>query len=205
MTSLRKFFGNFFLTGLAVLILLLVNLLVHEFAHCITMNSISDGCEGVYVFPGRKVWPLSGFGETYQGDWENYIGLANYYPDRLAPTRPLDGFVSLVGSGSTAILSLIALMTLWLLRPQGWVERLLLIQSLAFGDILTYTILPGYFGLPHFFFFGGLYAEPLEGAISMGIDRNSFVVGVLVFSALMFAGWLLYLSRHRISLQKKRI
>jgi hypothetical protein len=195
MKSIFQHLARFFLLGLAIIGLMAVNLLVHESGHCIAMNIITGGCEGIYVAPGYKVWPLAGFGERYNESWDGYIGLTHYYPDKLAPTRWHAGLVSVMGSGSTAVLSLIALLSLWVFQPHGWVEHLLMIQALTFGDLFTYTILPGLFGLPHFLFFGGRYAEPLEGALKMGFDRSDFMTGVLVFSGLMFIGWLAYAWR----------
>jgi hypothetical protein len=195
MKTFIRFLGKFALLGLAVIGLMAVNLLVHEFGHCITLNAMTGGCEGVYVAPGIKVWPLAGFGARYEGDWGVNVGLTQFYPDKLAPTQWHDGLVSLVGSGSTAVLSLLALVSLWIFQPRGWAEHLLMIQSLAFGDLLTYTILPGLFGLPHFFFFGGKYAEPLEGAVEMGFQRGVFINGVLIFSGLMLIGWAAYAWR----------
>ena len=100
-----------------------------------------------------------------------------------------------MGSGSTALLSLIALLTLWIMEPRGWWRILLLVQSLFFGDLLFYTILPEWFNLRHFFFAGGNYPEPLEGAVKMGFARGDVIMSVLVFSGVMFVGWLGYVWR----------
>ena len=53
----------------------LVNLVVHELGHCITIDAVGGTCEGVYVLPGIKIWPLTGFGQRYAWSWDNYIGL----------------------------------------------------------------------------------------------------------------------------------
>lgn len=66
----------------------------------------------------------------------------------------------------------------------------LFIQSWMFLDLLTYTILPEWFGLRHFFFIGGSTPEPLDGTAQMGIARETFIAFVLVFSALMTLGCL---------------
>jgi hypothetical protein len=64
-----------------------------------------------------------------------------------------------------------------------------------FLDLLFYTILPRWFGLRHFFFIGGDYPEPLDGAIQMGIPESRFIAGILIYSALMIAGCLRYVLR----------
>lgn len=192
-----------FFRGLGVVILLVVsttviagvNLLLHEFGHCITIDNVGGDCEGVYVPPGVKVWPLSEFGEPYPDPdrWDNAMGRAVY--ERSAPTQEARGLVSFMGSGATAILSLIALLSLWILEPRGWGRNLLMIQSLFFGDLLFYTILPEWFGLRHLFIVGGDSPEPLEGAVAMGFARGDVIIGVLIFSGVMFIGWLAYAWR----------
>lgn len=170
-----------------------LNLLIHEFGHCITIDRVGGECEGVYVYPGVKIWPLSEWADEYPGTWSNYVGLALYA--RPAPTEYMDGLVSLMGSGSTAIASFLALVGLYIFRPRGGVRTLLLAQSVMFIDLLTYTILPRWFGLPHFFFIGGTDPEPLEGAIQMGIPESTFIAAVLIFSLLMSVGSLRYARR----------
>lgn len=164
----------------------LVNLLVHEFGHCITINKVGGQCEGVYVMPGFKIWPLTAFGDQFIGVWDNAIGRARY--NELAPTVQENGLASVMGSGSVAALSLLALIGLYIFQPQGWARFPLLAQSLMFLDLLFYVILPRWFGLRHFFFIGGDSPEPLEGAINMGIDESTFIAGVLIYSALMTGG-----------------
>jgi hypothetical protein len=190
----------------AVMILAFLNLLIHEFGHCITMNKVEGICEGVYILPGIKVWPLSDFGESYQGDWSDRIGVASYAE---VPQGKFErGLVSFMGSGSIAFVSTIALIALWVFKPKGWGQNLLLIQAIFFGDILLYTILPEWFDLQHFFFIGGAYPEPLEGAMAMGISKNIFIAGVLIYSVFMMAGWLMYINKFlmakKVDIQKQK-
>lgn len=167
-----------------------INLLVHEFGHCFTINAVEGECESIYVMPGIKVWPLTTFGQRYPDQWERSIALTFYA--KSAPTEQAGGFVSLMGSGSVAALALLALFGLFIFRPQGWTRFPLLAQSLMFLDLLFYTILPRWFGLRHFFSVGGDTPEPLNGAIKMGIPEPMFIVGVLIYSGLMIVGCLAY-------------
>lgn len=183
-----RFAGNTILFLVVVIFLLGFNLLLHEFGHCIAMNQTRGKCEGVYVPPGVKVWPLEGFGDPYPGEWEAAMGRTRY--EIVPPTPEAIGFVMLMGSGSTALLSLLAMLSLWILEPRGWGRTILMVQSLCFGDLLFYTILPEFFGLRHFFLWGGNGPEPLEGAVSMGFARGDVILFVLVFSAVMFLAWL---------------
>lgn len=202
MKKLFRGLGSLILLFVAVAVIAVLNLLIHEFGHCITVDHVGGKCEGVYVPPGMKVWPPSGVGDPYPypDKWNNAMGMALY--DESAPTAETRGFVSFMGSGSTAILSLIALLALWILEPRGWGRNLLMIQSLFFGDLLFYTILPEWFGLRHFFLVGGDYPEPLEGAVRMGFERGHVIIGVLIFSGVMFTGWLAYVWKIWIASRK---
>jgi len=172
-----------------------LNLLIHEFGHCITLDKVGGKCEGVYVYPGVKIWPLSEWADEYPRTWRGWVGLAN--PAQSAPSESVDGLVSLMGSGSTAIVSFVALLGLYAFRPKRGMRTLLLAQSVMFIDLLTYTILPRWFGLPHFFFIGGTSPEPLDGAVQMGISESTFIAAVLIFSLLMTMGVIRYVSRKR--------
>jgi hypothetical protein len=186
-----KAFWNTLVFLIVLIVFAAINLVVHELGHCYTINAVGGKCGGVYVTPGVRIWPLKEFGQHYPNTWKNFIGLTIY--DQAAPTDQASGFVALMGSGSVAALSLLALFVLNIFFPRGWVRFPLLAQSLMFFDLLLYTILPHWFGLPHFFFIGGTSPEPLEGAIKMGIPESMFIWGVLIFSGLMLAGCLGYL------------
>lgn len=179
------------LTFLLVLVLFAgINLVVHELGHCYTIDTVGGKCVAVYVMPGVQIWPLREFGQRYPELWDDYAGLTLY--GKTAPTEPARGFVSLMGSGSVAALSLLALFGLYIFRPRGRKQFPLLAQSFMFLDLLLYTILPRWFGFRHFFFIGGITPEPLNGAIKMGIPESMFITGVLTFSVLMFIGCLAY-------------
>ncbi|MEW6030511.1 MAG: hypothetical protein AB1554_13655 [Chloroflexota bacterium] len=195
MRNLLRFLGTSFLLLLAVIVIFGINFLVHEFGHCITMDLAGGKCEGVYAPPGVKLWPLDGLGDPYPypEDWDNSMGRTVY--DEVPPMQKARGFVSFAGSGSTALLSFVAMLALWILEPRGWGRTLLMIEALFFGDLLFYTILPEWFGLRHLFLWGGDYPEPLEGAVSMGFEREDVIATVLAFSAAMFLAWLGYALR----------
>jgi hypothetical protein len=186
-----KTFWNILIFVLVLALFALVNLLVHEFGHCITMGAVGGKCEGVYVMPGVKIWPLTAFGDPYPGAWNDFIGIANYA--QAAPTAKASGLVAVMGSGSVAALALLSLIGLYLFRPLGWLRFPLLAQSFMFLDLLFYTTLPHWFGLRHFFFIGGDTPEPLNGAVKMGISESTFITGVLVYSTLMLVGCLGYI------------
>lgn len=185
-----KTFWNILIFVLVLGLFVVVNTFVHEFGHCLTIDAVGGECDGVYLMPGVRVWPLTAFGQPYPYAWDNYIGLTVYA--QAAPTDQARGLVSVMGSGSVAIISLLALVGLYVFRPQGWLRFPLLAQSFMFPDLLFYTILPHWFGLRHLFFIGGDTPEPLNGAIKMGISESAFITAVLVYSAFMLVGCLGY-------------
>lgn len=186
-----KAFWNILIFVLVLGLFVVINTLVHEFGHCLTINAVGGECESIYVMPGIQAWPLEMLGQPYPDQWEKFIALT-YYAE-LAPTEQAKGLVSLMGSGSVAILSLLALLGLYVFRPRGWLRFPLLAQSFMFPDLLFYTILPHWFGLRHMFFIGGDTPEPLNGAIRMGISESVFIATVLIYSASMLVGCLAYI------------
>jgi hypothetical protein len=173
-----------------------INLLVHELGHCLTMNAVGSECEAIYVHPGIKIFPLNEIGQKYGDEWPQGAVGATVYAS-AAPSEWTRGLVGLMGSGSVAVLSLLVLLGLYLFRPRGGWRSLLVAQSIMFLDLLTYTILPRWFGMPHFFVAGGRDPEPLDGAIRMGISESVFITAVLVFSLLMTAGLIRFIARNR--------
>lgn len=184
-----KTFWNILIFVLILGLFVVINTFVHEFGHCFTMDAVGGKCDSIYVMPGVRIWPLITFGQPSSG-WDNFIALTSYAQG--AATDRANGLVSLMGSGSVALLSLLSLVGLYVFRPQGWLRFPLLAQSFMFLDLLFYTILPRWFGLRHMFFIGGDTPEPLNGAIRMGIPESTFIAGVLIYSAFMLVGCLGY-------------
>ncbi len=178
---------------LLLLTILPANLLVHEIGHCLTLNAAGGVCEGVYVYPGVQLLPLSRFGEKFVGDWNGALGYTVYA--QVPPDEFARGLVLLMGSGSTALLAALALLLVWTLHPKGTLRAALLVQAISFADVLFYTLLPEWFGLRHFFFIGGTTPEPLEGAMKMGIPKNLFIAAVILYAALMLGGWIAAIQR----------
>lgn len=163
-----------------------VSLFIHELGHGIATEALGGKFEGLYVMPGVQVWPHPG--QPYAEEWQGYVGLADL---RYDPDWALDGWqaglVDLMGSGSNLLAAVLALGALWMLRPFGWLRRLLVAETLMFTDILLYTFLPQ-IGLQHLFFIGGAYAEPLEGAVKLGCPAWAFMLLVALISILMAWG-----------------
>ena len=67
------------------------------------MDAVGGRCGGVFVLPGVQVWPLSEFGTPAEEPWDNYFGRTVYAEPAPGPFE--EGLVSLMGSGSVALIS----------------------------------------------------------------------------------------------------
>jgi membrane-associated protease RseP (regulator of RpoE activity) len=85
-----KTIRNILIFVLVLGVFALINLIVHELGHCYTIDAVGGKCEGVYVMPGFKVWPLTSFGQSYPHEWKNLLALTK--PSH--PTDKASGFVS---------------------------------------------------------------------------------------------------------------
>jgi len=169
-------------------------LFVHELGHGIAAEVLGGQFNGLYIAPGVQIWPH--LGEPYPNDWQGYIGLAEFThgPDWERNGWEI-GAVELMGSGSNLILAMLALVVLWLSRASRWIRLLLLAESLLFIDLLFYTFLPA-IGLRHWIVFGGDTAEPLLGAIKLGIQPSNFMLLVALVSLLMLWSIVLFLRQY---------
>ena len=199
--AISKFFFMLLLVGIFALF-------VHEMGHCLTAQALDRcRCTGMFVWPGTQVWPFSGFGDQYDNDWGSALGRAsNDCGEKWGYESWQNGLIKLMGSGTNLILATISLISLWMLRPRGWLRYFLIAEALLFGDILLYTILPVWFCLPHFFFFGGELPESVIGAELLGWPRRGFITTILLLSMVLSAGWLgfVLLDNQTRNLHKRR-
>jgi hypothetical protein len=94
-------------------------------------------------------------------------------------------WVSLGGALSTWLVSIVAMVVIWLGRRQS---AILAALSLWWIDMFTYT-LPSW-GLRRSIFWGQrTFSEPYEGAVSLGMPGWLFQVLVVTTSAMLLAAW----------------
>jgi hypothetical protein len=175
----------------------IVATLVHELAHGLTAQALGGKFNWLYVWPGIQIWPRPG--QAYDGEWGTSIAkLAYTSGPSWGSDSWQDGLVELMGSGANLLLAALALGSLWLFRPQGWLRYLLIAETLMIEDILLYSTVPELFGLPHYFVCGGSKPEPVDGAELLGCPRHLFVILIVLVSALMGWGLIAYLARRRV-------
>jgi hypothetical protein len=172
------------------------SLVLHELGHGLTAQALGGDFAWLCVWPGIEVWPSPG--KPVEGEWGTAImRLAYTTGPGWGSDSWQDGVVSLMGSGTNLLLAAVALGSLWLFRPQGWLRLLLMAQALMFADLLLYCTLPEFLGLPHYLVFGGSSTEPVDGAEALGCPRAVFIALTVLLSALMTWALVAYLRRDR--------
>ena len=180
--------------GIVVILMLFMGLIIHEVGHGLTAQLLGGEFHRLFVFPGMEVWPDPG--QPYEGDWGLRVGIAEIeWVEDWESWQ--NGLVLLMGSGSTLLLACAALAILWIFRPERGLAYGLSGVALFYMDILFYTLMPAWFGLPHWIFFGGHDPEPLIGAEMLGIPRTVFIALVLIVSILMTISLAGYWVNHR--------
>lgn len=119
--------------------------------------------------------------------WEGWIGeYGNCGVDGVeGATR--GQIMSLGGSLSTWLVSVVAVALLWVRRWRGWPRTLLAMLGLWWIDMLTY-ILPTW-GIPRSVLWGQAgFSEPYEAAVGLGLPGPMFQTLVVISSVVLAAG-----------------
>ena len=178
---------------LTFIFVLIVGLFIHELGHGITVELLGGDFTELYIFPGLQIWP--NLGVTYNGDRNGYVAKVRYeFPVDWEANCWEVGFVLFMGSGLNLLASIIALSSLYIIRPVRWFRFFLIAESLMFFDILFYTFLPK-FHLKHFIFIGGDIPEPLLGALMLGFSEIEFMILIAIISMLISWSLAIYVKQ----------
>lgn len=172
-----------------LVLLFILATLVHELGHGLTALALGGEFNHLYIFPGVELWPE--LGKAYSGFWPGNVALT-FFRGGTHWQEWQVGLTLFMGSGSTLLLSFVAVFLLWWLEPRRILEKFLVTLSFGFLDMLLYIFLP-MIGLRHIVFIGGDKPEPLLGAMRMGFPPGFSLAVVLLASLLIFGVLVFYL------------
>jgi hypothetical protein len=126
----------FFVVAVAMIV---AGLFAHEMGHVITVEALGGTWDTLNVAPGFTIYPFDQIGRT---DWNgHYVAWVTYHWDGDWPNL-YRGLVSLAGSLTTALLSILGLVVLYVLRPRGLLRwAAVVLACFLFGDMLRYGTL----------------------------------------------------------------
>jgi hypothetical protein len=178
-----------------------LSVVTHEFGHAITGQLLGKKNARIIVWPGWQIYPE--FDSSRQAEWpkgaiaqtmfvpQNPHLIIENSPNHLAQKilfKPAvrvssgslnekeNGLVLLMGSGLNWLLSVIALCFLMIFKN----NKIILIGCTPFVflyyDLVSYSLLPTFFDLRHWIFWGSNQAEPLLALTQIGVHPNLAVV-----------------------------
>lgn len=137
-----------------------IALAIHELGHAIGARFLGWEVTKIYLW-GFSVLPEF----AYVGFSDGYIGYT-YWVAFETPTSFERGFVLIMGSTTTLLVSVVSIIALYLLKPLSFIgQTVLFFLSLLYLDMVTYT-----FGLR----LSG-DREPLDAARLFGIDDCQWI------------------------------
>jgi hypothetical protein len=161
------------------LLIAISGLFLHEMGHGIVACFFGGTITYVEVMPGIELYP-----GIASHPWNGLIAQIGY--DLPNITSFQEGFIHLMGSGTTLVISSLLLLILIFFTPRGkirWFTGLLI--ALFPLDIITYSIFPA-LGWRHWIVFGGRTAEPVNGAIAMGIAKQAYYLSLGLYLVILY-------------------
>lgn len=140
----------------------ILGIILHEAAHTIAILFFGGKIEAIILSPYIQIYP-----EIRFLPFNNHMGDVIHTP-QLSDNA--EGLIALSGSGLTGFIALWGLFLIQKISLKKSVRIVTTIMFLIFAwDIISYSILPN-IGLLHWGFIGGETAEPLIGALLLGIN-----------------------------------
>ncbi|MFN0204939.1 MAG: hypothetical protein ACKVS6_01340 [Planctomycetota bacterium] len=119
---------------------------------------------------GLQVWP-----EIHYKWSADYLGYVNWSNITNETHRH---WMSLAGSASTFIVSILTLTLFYIKSWSGWRRDALFWLSLWWFDLLTYTL--PVLGVRKYIIFGSYRTEPHDAAVALGVPSLVFIIFVFV-------------------------
>ena len=149
----------------------------HELMGHMLVGLVCGGRVRQVIVLGTEVYP-----QVAWVGWHAWFG--SCHVDQL-PSTAAEHVVSLAGSVSTWLVSVVACVVLYVRRWRGLTRAALVCASLWWIDLLTY-LLPA-LGLRRWLFWGSTYSEPYEAGTALGIPGALFLTLALGSSTLLAA------------------
>jgi len=148
--------------------------LIHEVGHASTAWALGGRIKGVHLAVPSKPGFFRIDYRPPDGGWRR-------------------GLTDLMGAGATTLVAYGLVAALFVQGPPPWVRWAVLPAAvLCAWDMFLYATLP-LLGLRRFVVFGGRHAEPVEGALEVGIPRwlllSSLFLSFVVFHGLVLLVW----------------
>jgi hypothetical protein len=174
------------------LLIAIGGLFIHELGHGIIACIFGGTITYFNIMPGIELYP----GISYH-PWNGFVAQIGYDLPHLTSFQK--GFIDFMGSGATFFVAGIILFSLVVFKPHGNIRRILFLTAALFPlDILAYSIFPA-LGWRHWIIFGGRTAEPVNGAIAMGMPAYAyyFVLGLCILLYYGILGYRLRCARKK--------
>ena len=160
---------------------------LHEGGHALVALSYSRQIQEIRIGPFIKIYPKI---EIVSVSYD----LGEVLHD--SPQTPQEeGLREIAGSGLTAIVALFGIILLRWLPLSRRSKLAICAANLVFAwDIISYSIFPR-IGLRHWIIAGGVYAEPLRGALLLGMTESTYYISLAAYTGIIH--WLAFVQLQR--------
>lgn len=191
-------------------VLFSITIVLHELGHVVGGINCEAGQIYITIWPGVQLFPWQGHGANVISWASDDLAAVTFLHARQAlfvtfqmtnnpfdlvprvyfidsnPINPeaLSPIVTLLGSGTTYLVSVLCLFILYFKKPSGLGFKVLMCGALLYWDLLLYCVMPTVFGLPHLILVGGDTPEPLISLVQIGIAKPIAITMVLLSGVL---------------------
>ena len=191
-------------------VLFSITIVLHELGHVVGGIICEAGQIYITIWPGVQLFPWQGHGANVISWASDDLAAVTFLHARQAlfvtfqmtnnpfdlvprvyfidsnPINPeaLSPIVTLLGSGTTYLVSVLCLFILYFKKPSGLGFKVLMCGALLYWDLLLYCVMPTVFGLPHLILVGGDTPEPLISLVQIGIAKPIAITMVLLSGVL---------------------
>ena len=205
-------------------VLFSITIVLHELGHVVGGIICEAGQIYITIWPGVQLFPWQGHGANVISWASDDLAAVTFLHARQAlfvtfqmtnnpfdlvprvyfidsnPINPeaLSPIVTLLGSGTTYLVSVLCLFILYFKKPSGLGFKVLMCGALLYWDLLLYCVMPTVFGLPHLILVGGDTPEPLISLVQIGIAKPIAITMVLLSGVLQTQVLMSTIKPHKV-------